>query len=211
MNRLLALLAFFLVTNVALAQQLKVVPYKLVIVKRSDITTQQQLDLFLYAIERTKEVGVRIKIVQIVEVDDEVNQNHFDYYWNRLFLWDDWSKRKRLKKRGTHIHFLLPPVWKDGLNYGGGAAGAICSTTRNLHRQFSYSIMRLKNIHGQDRVDNSIVATLHEVLHSLGANHVRNKQNVMNPEYIPGPQPILPITKRQVRDCFNVKMIEVGE
>lgn len=182
-----------------------VIPFKLVVVRRPDITVQQQLDIFFAGVARTKEVGTRIKVVAIIETDDVIQENDFSYYTHRLFSWVDWAEKQQIKTKADHIHFLLPPVYSKGVDYGGGVAGAICTTYRNPNRKFSYSTPRLKNLAGADRVDHSQVIVLHEVLHNLGASHSDGKPNVMRSYYTPGEQPIFPVSKKQVNYCKQGK------
>lgn len=196
-------LFLFLFTSTAFADQ--IFPVRLVVVKRSDITTQQQIDLFNQSIARFSEVKVKVKVVQVIETPDVINENDYSYYLARLFSWADWGKKNKLQTKGVHVHYLLPPVVSGTANYGGGVAGGICTTRRRTYAAFSYSIMRLVNTNGEDRIENSLVATTHELLHALGANHVDNHQNVMRSYYNPGPQPILPLTKRHLKYCNQGK------
>ena len=194
-----------LLASTAQAAPIQTFPLKLVVVKRADITTQQQVDLFNRAITRFSEVGVRVKVTQVIETEDVIQENDLDSYWHRLFTWADWGKKNKLQQRGMHVHYLLPPVTKGSINYGGGAAGATCTTRKNLSRQFSYSIMRLVNQDGSNRIDHSLMSAVHELLHSLGANHIENQQNIMRSYYTPGPQPILSLTKKQLNYCNQGK------
>jgi hypothetical protein len=189
----------------ARAEIKEIVPIKLVVVHRTDITDQQQIDLFYEAMRRLPEVKASAKVIAIISTEDEVQENDFDQYVHRMFSWWDWAKRKKYNERGVIVFFLLPPVERAGILYGGGAAGATCVRRRNTKRQFAYSIMRLKNVAGEDRIENSIVSALHEMLHTLGANHFDSRPNVMRSYFTPGTQPIVKQTKREVEYCRQGK------
>lgn len=182
---------------------MQVIPVNLIVVRRPEITTQEQINLFLSALPRFREVKSQIKIVSIQEVDDVIGMNTYEDYVNRLFEWAKWSKKNKVRNQKVHAHFLLPPVTSNGVNYMGGVAGAICTTTRNLERKFSYSIMRIKNDKGLDRQEQSRTTAIHELLHNLGANHRDQNANIMHPSALAfsGVLPIQTATKRHVDNC----------
>ena len=182
-----------------------VLPIRLVVVQRADITVQQQIDLFYVAASRLSEVGVTPKILHIYVVNDIIHRNDFSEYIPRLFKWSSWAKKHRIIKKGILVHFLLPPITKGPINYGGGVAGALCSMKRVTDHQFSYSIIRLFNSDGLDRTENSMISTIHELLHGVGAKHIEEPQNVMRPYFTPGDNPILEKTKQQVASCMRIK------
>jgi hypothetical protein len=173
-------------------------PLDLVVVRRDDITTSQQIEMFQQATARLREVNISIQLKSIREVEDTVQKNKLEQNWSRLF---DWAKAvKRDPNRITY--FLLPPL--DNV-YLAGAFGAQCVTTRNKSRRYGYSVMKLKNTTGEDRTQASMDIVLHELLHGFGAGHIDTRQNIMRSYYVPGPKRILRQTLREINYCKNGK------
>lgn len=205
MKLTLCFLATLLLSPLAHSQPKQSIPLDLVIVSRPDITTQQQIDLFLQGVNRLKEVGVTIAIRRIREVPDYLQRNQYADYVNRLFDWEKFLRRKKWTSKYRQVHMLLPPVVYNGVSYQGGVAGAVCVTKRNTDRKFSYSIMRLTDSSGtQSRTQHSVIATAHELLHTVGANHHDSPPNIMHSaammfayQYLP----ILKVTQREVNYC----------
>lgn len=189
------LLALCLVAPYAEAQSH---PIDLVVIQRAEISTTKQIELFQLALNRLKEVNIQAHIASVREYQDEVQENSLAANWSRMFDWQKWADRKRIRNKNRIMFFLLPPLDNT---YQSGAGGAQCVTTRNTSRRYGYSVMRLKNNAGLDRIEASITIALHELLHLFGAGHIDSKQNVMRSWYVPGPQPILPLTKRELRYC----------
>ena len=193
------LLAMLLLASTAQAQSH---PIDLVVIQRDEISTTKQIELFQQALNRLPEAKVKAHIASVREYQDEVQENSLAANWSRLFDWQKWADRKRIRNKDRIMFFLLPPL--DNI-YQAGAAGAQCVTTRNTSRRYAYSVMRLKNNAGLDRLEASVTIALHELLHLFGAGHIDSSQNVMRSWYVAGPQPILPLTKRQVKYCKNGK------
>lgn len=211
------LISLLLLTSTAFAadkiptdtKKFQTIEFTLVVVN-SDLSpsVEDQLRLFYEGISRLEEVRSRIKIIKTLVVPDVIQKNHVDYYWARLFPWADWARKNGIK---GHVHFLLPTMYNDsGSTYGGGAAGAVCTTKLNKTRKYSYSTIRLKNNRGEDRQEHSKVIVAHELLHNLGANHIEsrgfeNLPNMMHPNAqayaANGNLVILKRTLREVNYC----------
>lgn len=187
-----------------------------VAIVRDDISVTEQLSLYAKGISRLPEASVNAKVTSVVILPDVLQQNSLEQYSSRLRSWSNWYDKNFKRSRYEHVHFLLPPVVdSNGSNYGGGVAGAICTTTRMVSRKYSYSIMRLKSDVGEDRREHSSISALHETLHNLGANHkeIRNFKpwiNVMHPDALSlvskySPLPILRQTKTEVEFCRKGK------
>lgn len=209
MKLLFPILVFILLFLITFAHwvEAETIPFDLVVVKRDEISTQDQINLFYIGAARLREVGVNIKVVSVREVPDYLQKNEYRDYVNRLFDWKNWASANRIRKNSRHIHFLLPPVKLNGRNYQGGSAGAVCTTTRNPSRKFSYSIVRLKNDSGEDRRIQSVTIAAHELLHNLGSNHNDGSANIMhsNAAIYNYSLPIVSSTRRQVNYCKQGK------
>lgn len=176
-----------------------------VIVERPDISNAEQLAMLRLAASKWLESGVDVRIERI-HYWKSFEQNKYSQYMSRLDYASKLAKRQRIVRRNVLMHFSLPPVCDDGGCYGGGVAGAVCTNQlRNRGRMFSYSILRLKNDEGADRYLGSLVTAAHEYGHNLGCNHENDERNLMKYYFDEGPQPILPISKRQVNYCKQGK------
>ena len=97
----LALLLICIVAPYSQAQTLRV---DLVIVKQSDITTKEQLEIFKQGAKALREVGTRVKITSVTEVEDVLLANGFSSYIDRLFYWADWAKANKIRSNSRHMH-----------------------------------------------------------------------------------------------------------
>lgn len=181
------------------------IPIDVVIVERADISNAEQLAMLRLAASKWLEAGVEVRIER-VHYWKSFEQNKYSQYMSRLDYASKLAKRQRIVRRNVILHFALPPVCNEEGCYGGGVAGAICTNQyRNRGRMYSYSILRLKNDYGADRYLGSLVSAAHELGHNLGCNHADKEQNLMRYYFNEGPQPILPISKRQVDYCRQGK------
>lgn len=124
----------------------------------------------------------------------------------RATFWKNLLSRNGGSFRSGITFFLLPPAHEaSDLNvyYLTGAALAGCHPRGG----YAYSTPMVTSRQGFDRYPHSVVATMHELLHLLGARHVLSPISVMHPDalsYVGNASlPILRRTQRQVKFCLE--------
>lgn len=206
MKKLIALILLLLAGN-SYADKLQVIPLRLIVIDRPDISANKQIELFVEGVSRFNEVGAYINIVDVKVIPDYLNFNTYEAYQARLYRWHDWAIANKVTTNRIMTHYLLPPVILNNQRYMGGVAGGICTNElRNKKRRFSYSIMIDKNRAGQDRSEHSRTVAFHELAHNLGASHYDKVPNFMHSaamNFLGTYQSYLlhPITKKDVKGC----------
>jgi len=151
---------------------------RIVVVARADISTRTQVAIARAGIRKfqtlrnldTLKKPIRIRVVGVKVVGDDLKLNKFSDYIPRLRKWHSHLvKTKLIPNDKTPELMLLPPVYDRGLDYGGGvASGCGVDSTFGV----AYAVIRERNIQGDARQLTSVTSVAHELGHVLGAEHV---------------------------------------
>lgn len=105
-----------------------------------------------------------------------------------------------LRRDGELLHVIAPPVMVDGRLYYAGMS-LQCSIANGA---YSYSNAEKFNTAGDKRYRHSLNAMVHEILHTLGAQHDQSSANIMHEaasKYVTGR--LLPMNQKATNEVLR--------
>lgn len=171
-------------------------------------------------VQRARGRRIPLKLGKIIVISDIIPEirpsGDLNIIFNEFSSYYHYSLDKGFVKPNQVFHVMTPPHIIDGHRYLGGVA-LQCSVKKG---GFSYSNAVEWNTYGFTRYAHSLNAALHEILHTVGADHDNSNHNVMHEDasrkvedYIEqGRYPLYPddarlpinlLAYKQVRGCLG--------
>lgn len=200
--KILALFSSLLITIAAEAAPLRV--HLVHVAGERALTYQETIDAWDSAKEYLTAMGVSPALSRVTFIKDQKPQ------WNsisdndqvkRLYYYRQIAIRRSFHRSVDVVHFIFPPMQKDGASYFGGRAIGYCERGNN-----SVSISNAgRTAAGVLRSKMAIASIAHEIGHTLGARHTVDVDlmNTGAPSFVDRvwPLPVALSTFNEVKSC----------